>query len=61
MNEQTLFVSTESEQKKFRKSIRYFIEDVYQETDYVGCIGCGEIFRKEYYKEINLKIMELTI
>ena len=39
-DEENLFVNTESEQEKIRKAIRYFIEDVDQETDYVGCPGC---------------------
>ena len=62
IDEEDLFVNTESEQEKIRKAIRNFNEDVGQETDYVGCPGCGEIFRKEYCKEIILKkIMELII
>ena len=62
IDEEDLFVNTESEQEKIRKAIRNFNEDVGQETDYVGCPGCGEIFRKKYCKEIILKkIMGLII
>ena len=55
IDEEDLFINTESEQGKIRKSIRNFNEDVGQEKEYVGCLGCGEIFRKEYCKEIILK------
>ena len=53
-DEKELFVNTEDEQKHITEAIKRFNECIGQEHDYVGCAGCGQIYRMRECKEICL-------
>ena len=53
-DEKELFVNTEGEKEHITEAIKRFNECIGQEDDYVGCAGCGQMYRKSECKEICL-------